>query len=409
MTRDHRPCEGHTTAPDPSLSTRDDNTEDQVCRTLCDICTGEEWITRHLACGHNVCKICIRVMVGTAVLNRTMWPPSCCYYNPTEQDIAWGGGPELLKTYRDINREFSEKDLTYCSRQRCSELLYDDEPDHEGMLTCKACGTRTCTKCKQGSHEERGCVRQSDPDIEAMIKKENWQKCRRCNRVISIESGCNHMRCLCGYEFCYYCGESWYVCECTNGGPATEEPPAGLVRLLEQARVIEGVPIDGSHGEEHGASSEEGAVEGKGKGVQTNGSDDRGATTSGHGRATRADGAQETATGRARDTPHSNDDNNNDYLRELLPPSPFHHQLSGYLPPLPRRRAVPPFSRIPVPIPTTTTTTTTANPRPGPSEHPAPRAGPATPPFTARTAGRRSERPAAGRGQAFSTPTKRVF
>ncbi|KAI1494591.1 hypothetical protein F5X96DRAFT_665683 [Biscogniauxia mediterranea] len=213
----HRPWEGDITVPGPFPPTRDINAEDQSNSTRCDICAEEGQDTRQLECRHNLCKSCICSAVKAAVLNRTRWPPNCCcYYHPTEEDIAWAGGPEMLKTYRDINREFFRKNPTYCSRQQCSELLDEDEPDREGMLTCKTCGTRTCTKCKQGSHEEHGCVRFLDPALEATIKNKGWQRCRLCWRVISLESGCNHMRCLCGFEFCYFCGKRWGMCNCTE-------------------------------------------------------------------------------------------------------------------------------------------------------------------------------------------------
>ncbi|KAI1641443.1 hypothetical protein F4809DRAFT_586557 [Biscogniauxia mediterranea] len=191
----HRPREGRIAVPGPFPPTRHINAEDQSNLTTCDICAEEGQITRQLACRHNVCKSCICNAVKAAASNRTTWPPKCCYYHPTEKDIAWAGGPEMLKTYRDINREFFKKDPTYCSRQQCSELLDEDEPpDREGMLTCKTCGTRTCTRCKQDSHGERGCVRFLDPALEATVKNESWQKCQRCWRIISLESGCNHMR-----------------------------------------------------------------------------------------------------------------------------------------------------------------------------------------------------------------------
>ncbi|PYH85696.1 hypothetical protein BO82DRAFT_165751 [Aspergillus uvarum CBS 121591] len=42
-----------------------------------------------------------------------------------------------------------------------------------------------------------------------------WQTCPRCGRLVELDSGCHHMMCLCGVEFCYFCGQVWKTCRCT--------------------------------------------------------------------------------------------------------------------------------------------------------------------------------------------------
>ena len=36
-----------------------------------------------------------------------------------------------------------------------------------------------------------------------------YRQCRRCKFIIEKSAGCNHMRCRCGYQFCYVCGKRW--------------------------------------------------------------------------------------------------------------------------------------------------------------------------------------------------------
>lgn len=38
--------------------------------------------------------------------------------------------------------------------------------------------------------------------------------CPQCARMLSLLTGCNHITCVCGAEFCYLCGEHWPNCDC---------------------------------------------------------------------------------------------------------------------------------------------------------------------------------------------------
>ncbi|KAI5925768.1 hypothetical protein F4810DRAFT_658155 [Camillea tinctor] len=305
-------------------------------RPACGICIEEEQSIRKIACGHNICKSCICGIVEAAFSNRTMWPPMCCHRYFNEHDIAWAGGADMVAKYRRVDRELYGRNLTYCSRPQCSELLDNSGLDVEGMLTCKACGTRTCVKCKQDSHEKHGCVKREDPALEAIMKREKWQKCQRCGRIISLGSGCNHMQCLCGFNFCYVCGRRWGYCDCTQAF-FFQRMDMAIPGLIERSRPsssgdsqqtitphhppLEFIEVKGEDMyQQYGDSdyglkdtggsigdskyNEDSAPEGKGKGKdkQVNKSDTK-----------------------------SNNNNDNGYLRELLSSIPFHHQLPAYL------------------------------------------------------------------------------
>ncbi|KAH6650215.1 hypothetical protein F5144DRAFT_37897 [Chaetomium tenue] len=38
-----------------------------------------------------------------------------------------------------------------------------------------------------------------------------FQFCPRCQRLVIRAGGCNHIACLCGYDFCVICGGHWPV------------------------------------------------------------------------------------------------------------------------------------------------------------------------------------------------------
>ncbi len=57
-----------------------------------------------------------------------------------------------------------------------------------------------------------------DPELLGMMASIGAQRCGRCGNVVEKSGGCNHIICICKYEFCYSCGIEWqgqdYVRNC---------------------------------------------------------------------------------------------------------------------------------------------------------------------------------------------------
>ncbi|KAH6887753.1 hypothetical protein B0T10DRAFT_574921 [Thelonectria olida] len=84
----------------------------------------------------------------------------------------------------------------------------------QGVARCPQCSTLTCPRCKGLSHANE-CPKNALPEsfIHA-AEKNNWQKCRECGRYIERATGCAHMTCICGADFCYHCGARMGTCNC---------------------------------------------------------------------------------------------------------------------------------------------------------------------------------------------------
>jgi hypothetical protein len=46
----------------------------------------------------------------------------------------------------------------------------------------------------------------------------HFRRCPKCKFVIEKQNGCNHITCLCKYEFCYLCNDTYkYPHRCEIG------------------------------------------------------------------------------------------------------------------------------------------------------------------------------------------------
>ncbi len=55
---------------------------------------------------------------------------------------------------------------------------------------------------------------QLDDDLLDAMAALGAQRCGQCGNVVEKTGGCNHIVCICKYEFCYLCGTTWRGCKC---------------------------------------------------------------------------------------------------------------------------------------------------------------------------------------------------
>jgi hypothetical protein len=91
--------------------------------------------------------------------------------------------------------------------------------DGELVVSCKDCHNLSCRACETHIHSfthamTHKCmpVRAADPDdaaFEGLKRGGDFQLCpfQNCERKIELSDGCNHIRCTCGMQFCFICGQ----------------------------------------------------------------------------------------------------------------------------------------------------------------------------------------------------------
>jgi len=113
------------------------------------------------------------------------------------------------------------RDKAGASTSRSSAIDADDAvmPDSR-LIACPKCKEELCTHCRSRAHEGLTCLAYqyqvkelSDPVLKYCAKM-GWMRCFECGHMIEKSAACNHMRCVCGVEFCYKCGGAWGTCKC---------------------------------------------------------------------------------------------------------------------------------------------------------------------------------------------------
>ncbi|THY80216.1 hypothetical protein D6C93_10007 [Aureobasidium pullulans] len=169
-------------------------------------------------CGHCYCGTCLDMVFNAAVLDESLYPPSCCENTPLPIEHAKRFlEPGMVETFNEKGVEFSTVDRTYCSDPTCSTFIPPSDI-HGDAAVCDGCGKQTCVVCKAPTHPG-DCP--ADEKLKALLEhaeKMRWQRCYNCLRVVQRLDGCSHIDCRCGAGFCYNCGrrsQDGDTCPCT--------------------------------------------------------------------------------------------------------------------------------------------------------------------------------------------------
>ena len=87
------------------------------------------------------------------------------------------------------------------------------------------------------------------PDDVALLdaaRRNQWRRCPQCHHMIELYSGCRHITCKCGCEFCYTCGVLW---EKVPGGKSLQkcewrQRVPGGVQLVAHILLLAAGPCD---------------------------------------------------------------------------------------------------------------------------------------------------------------------
>ncbi|KAF2396062.1 hypothetical protein EJ06DRAFT_560293 [Trichodelitschia bisporula] len=182
----------------------------------------------HLACTHQYCFECLKDLFLRATKDESLCPPRCCKTVISVNLITPHLSVEELETYKSSELEFSTNDRTYC--YNCKRFIppTNIKAGKDGVH-CSTCWQKTCVFCKNAFHTG-GCP--EDPALRRTLKlaeQKGWQRCKRCKSMVARETGCLHITCTCGFNWCYCCQKRWQTCRCTEA----------TLRALKRKRIAD--------------------------------------------------------------------------------------------------------------------------------------------------------------------------
>lgn len=226
------------------------NEDSLLMKQLCRICLEDKYPSEFfdsMVCSHRFCCTCITLHIRTKLQENLVSidcpEPDCSEHLTPEQCVV------ILpkQTFEDWSLALVEASIPpsqkfYCPFQDCSATLVKDTvPDEVGCSNgeaavvtkeskCPECRRLFCAQCAVPWHGGLDCSelqRLSDSEREEfdlmlfkLAKENEWQRCASCKHIIERNSGCCHMTCRCGYQFCYKCGSEWYKngvsCNCSG-------------------------------------------------------------------------------------------------------------------------------------------------------------------------------------------------
>lgn len=225
-----------------------------AARILCWICGDPKdklSVAQFPVCLHTCCSNCMVQYIRTRIgEGRKPKCPSNCGTQMTTIEQLQSFVPDLVPVFKEM------LDLeTIPARQHCALLLNlsVSRPASDAIqcffpkLHCSSCGDFSCQSCVSKWHESVTCDQFKATLAPPMPDSIDLSRCPNCRHGVLRTSGCIHITCRCGFEFCYSC-EAPYVnhfpsCNCAvamDGDPelvqheenvvvgAEEQPPQNV-------------------------------------------------------------------------------------------------------------------------------------------------------------------------------------
>jgi len=190
------------------------------CISCFDECAKADLV--RLACSHNYCKQCARELILNATKTESAFPPKCCLTEIPFKTVLGCLDNKQRDEYKGKAAEYAipAGHRWYCPEPRCSKWIRPEKLHRErrSQQTCPHCKSKICSICRSLAHDGNEDCPQ-DFGLESTLEvaeSEGWRRCYSCRTMVELTTGCRHITCRCGAEFCYVCNARWRTCRCTE-------------------------------------------------------------------------------------------------------------------------------------------------------------------------------------------------
>ncbi|KAI0486635.1 hypothetical protein F4859DRAFT_308544 [Xylaria cf. heliscus] len=119
---------------------------------------------------------------------------------------------DFRERYRLMILELTTPNPVYCSNRACGIFVPPAQYQGPDIAACHACGFTTCRMCRNATHVGICPQDVGMQEVVSFAARNGWKPCPNCNNMVERRSGCDHMTCRCGGQFCYICGGVWGAC-----------------------------------------------------------------------------------------------------------------------------------------------------------------------------------------------------
>ena len=191
----------------------------------CEICLEEfsllDFTNYFLNCNCIIHNVCFDNMVKAAIENNSL--PLKCPNCKTPvhpnfiEDSLRNINPQLMEKYEHFSMNNfllnNNDEYSSCPTPGC-EYMFFFNPGEFNFL-CPMCNKNYCLNCKDEWHRGMTCQQYKDSrDVSKLdnqffqfVKGAKFKMCPKCKFWVEKNQGCNHMKCRCGADFCYLCGD----------------------------------------------------------------------------------------------------------------------------------------------------------------------------------------------------------
>ena len=192
----------------------------------CEICLEEfneyDSLNYELKCGCIMHYKCFDDYIKNSVQNNNI--PILCPNCKTEihpnliyDSLINSDNQGLVQKYEKFSMDnylLNHKDsYSCCPTPGCEYMFFFEQG--ENHFTCPLCHKDYCLFCKNEWHKGMSCqeymdskdINKLDEKFNKFVRGQNYKICPKCGIWVEKTEGCNHMKCRCGADFCYKCGQ----------------------------------------------------------------------------------------------------------------------------------------------------------------------------------------------------------
>lgn len=204
--------------------------KDANART-CEICLDDHTLSQFhpSPCGHLICKACFKGYLNDGTMSGKVLELRCphvgCARAINQDEASAVLDTTMLEKYKKFRTNAllsRDPNVRWCPTPGCETPLVQAAGENkQTRLTCGKCKAEASSTgwiWIDKARERKDKAASIEADFEKLMRtNKEYRQCAQCRNYLVKAEGCDKMRCVCGYKFCYACGQKDATCRCSPG------------------------------------------------------------------------------------------------------------------------------------------------------------------------------------------------